>query len=357
MARSWTDDEPGWDDARSELLSVLRKARARWLRVLLVTSLLVSLVVAARALAERKYSSTVILGLQEQKLDADTAPLTPRQLKEHLDRVAFSRSVLRKIMLQYDVFPGSNLAGGTDVERKIEKMRDAIWVEALNDFYSDGRAVNEGAVRVAITFTAHDPEVALEVVRALADAVLVDQSQERLQQTQSVATQADQAAVELESQLLLTRRQLAKSQHDSTLASAQARSEAWVRERRLSERVAELEAEGGKLAAKNAALSLRRDFEAAGQGLEFRRLDPGHLALPPLLSRRAELTLTAFVFFFALLPVVGLVVGALDSRVRDCDGLLRLGIQPMGQVPSFRGDRFGSLLARELLRSDPRNTP
>jgi hypothetical protein len=348
MARSWTDDEPGWDEARGEFLSLLRRARANWVRVLLVTLVLVGVAVALRGLRERDFRSTVILGLKEQGFDADTAPPTPRQLKEHIDRVAFSRNVLQKIMLEHEVFPGARIAGGTDVERKVEEMRDAIGIEALNDFYSDGRAAGERAVRVAISFTARDPEVALEVVRALAGTVLADQAEERVLSTRNVASHAEQAAGELESQLLRTRRQLASLRATGDFDSPEDRSAAWLSERRLAERVAQLEAEGGKLAAKSVALSLRRDFEAAGQGLEFQQLDSGHLALPPLLSRRMELTLLAVVLFFALLPVVGLVLGALDSRVRDCDGLLRLGIVPLGHVPSFHGDRFGSLTARDL---------
>ncbi|MBW2536689.1 MAG: hypothetical protein JRI55_34710 [Deltaproteobacteria bacterium] len=50
--------------------------------------------------------------------------------------------------------------------------------------------------------------------------------------------------------------------------------------------------------------------------------------------------------FFALWPIMGVGVGAFDSRIHDLDDVRHLRLKPLGHVPPFAGDDFGSVEER-----------
>jgi hypothetical protein len=61
--------------------------------------------------------------------------------------------------------------------------------------------------------------------------------------------------------------------------------------------------------------------------------------------------MVAVVLAFGSLFGSALLFGAFDSRVHDGDDVARLGLPVLGQVPSFTGDRSGSLAARGVSRA------
>ena len=92
-------------------------------------------------------------------------------------------------------------------------------------------------------------------------------------------------------------------------------------------------------------LGLRNQVEGRELGLRFEIIDP--VRVPKVaISDATRLALLGCIAFFFLLPVAGTGVAAYDLRIYDADDLKRLGLQPFGHVPPFRGYRQGTLSDR-----------
>jgi hypothetical protein len=94
-------------------------------------------------------------------------------------------------------------------------------------------------------------------------------------------------------------------------------------------------------------LDLQRKLQRQRLGLHFELADLSvhpDPAAPPLALRGHALR--ALLAFLVLLPLGGLVLGALDERVYDGEDLRRLQLPVLGHVPRFAGYQAGSLAGR-----------
>jgi hypothetical protein len=84
-----------------------------------------------------------------------------------------------------------------------------------------------------------------------------------------------------------------------------------------------------------AEAGLRADFERQHRGFRLEQVDMRTPQLPASPVRR--LVVKGLLAFLVLLPIVGLFIGALDSRVYDLADVRRLGLHALGHVPRFAG--------------------
>lgn len=340
---SWIDEEPGWEDALRELRCVQRRVRKRWPLALVLT---VVLTVVAAYQASRKqhiYESTVVMRVVEEFLDPTTSPPTSNDIKTHITQVALSRNALLAIAEEFRLYTRQRTLDPSWGE---QLMRDAIELSVYED---DFRFVTEDdntrTVRIAVTFAAADPEVALQIARRLGQFIGASQMGERQAWSASIARDITESVEQLNQDFLRLRQREAELSFDQQENETPAQTE--VELRRVRAEIAATESELRIYQSKAAMFRLRSDFETQERGLRFELVDPGELAQVHQSSRERIVIYTCLAFLL-ILPLVGLAVGTFDSRARDSDGLRRIGVLPLGEVQAFEGMECGAWMRREV---------
>ncbi len=343
MARSWTDDEPGWAGARRELARIRRRVRSRWVKTLLITILVTCAFVFYQSRKQRVFESTVVFRVVEGNFDAHTAPPTNVKLKDHVWSVLLSGTKLLAIMKEAKLYQSQM---SIDPTVAIEAMRDDIDVEVLRNYF--GLVRDEGdpprSARVGITYRSGDPHVAFDTARRLGTAIAEQETAARQALANAETDAATRTVLELHEQLSVTRNEQVKLQLDRPKDKIAEQLRA-VRLRRTYQEAAALEVQLTEAQRDRANLHLRTTIEGKRMGMRFELVDPGRPARV-ILTRTDQLILLAVLGFFFLLPVVSVGVGAFDNKVYDVEDLRRLGLEPFGFVPSFERNGLGTLDAR-----------
>ena len=341
---SWVDNEPGWADAMREIRCVRRRSRQRWPLVLLVTSLLTGIVTFRVSQQQRSFQSTVVMREFEESFDADTAPPTSSQLEKYILEVSLSRHVLLAVIDEFGLYSRQLKL---DPNLAVETMREAIEIDVVENYFTKSGTGEDPArsARIAVSYSGSDPELALRVVRYLGRVIENNQQVER-------QASADSAARSVSDGVELLRLELLRlQQREAQLRPEQQEGEDLMAAGVESQRIrASIQRIGGDMSiyeAKANLFHLRSDFEEQARGLRFQMVDPGQVAEVSLTDHQRVVLYTCCVFLF-LLPLVGLAIGSFDSRARDADGLRRIGLITLGEVPSFAGMECGAWASREV---------
>lgn len=344
MSASWIDQEPGWAGAKRELRRLARRAWRRRKLTVLLTVLLTGLIVLLEARKLPKYEANVVLRVTEGDFDPASAPPTSAQLKDYLADIAFSRGRLVEIMEEHGLYPSER---SIDLNFATDTMRDDIEVEVVRNYFSRERFPEDPprSARVAIGYHGRTPEEAIEVARHLGRLVAQVETQSRKRASEVAAQAASHRDKVLREHLLRARQQQTEMLLQAANEPAPVAALLYEKIRGLARSIDMLESEATQAARQETLFDLREAVEEKNMGIRFELVDPGR-APRVSMTRSTQLVLLALVVFVLALPVCAIGVGAYDPRVYGGEDLLRLGIEPLGRIPSFRGAEAGSLRAR-----------
>ena len=334
MRDEWIDDEPGLHAALAELRRVVRRAFARRWLCLALALVGAGAVVAWRALPTRRYQSRVVYRVIEGG-EADAA-MPNRALRDYVRDDVFSNQALAELITRHHFVEHPT-------SEQVKAFRDeALLVEVWRSELGEGVDAAEQSARIAIGFSHRDPKVAYEVVCDLMDLV-----SGRADNAEVLAAQRELGR--LDAQAERARDELARTRANLTLEELAARR-APPRERpqrllHLEELRASVSTQEPRVAELQQQLAAARLHAQVLQKREARRFTVIVPPRPEAIATRNPRLLAGIgaLAFLALLPLVGLAVGAWDQRVFDVADLRRLGIEPLGHVPGFPGDEAGSL--------------
>lgn len=342
--RRWEEQEPGAQGAWIEMQRLKRRALARPLKPLALALMLTAALVGMRARKQRVFSSRVVFRVTEGDLDATTAPRPAKALREYVYDVCFSTTRLIELMKLHDLYPQ---ALKRDPLLAAETMRDDIEVDVWRNYFVDDRtSLDAGrSARLAISYSAKQPALALEVARELGKLVAEVESKTRIQWAADAAERAQHEATAVRDQV--TRSQTRIVAAEMALRRALPPHDALLRMEleSLRKNLPVLERKAKEQQAAATDFRLRASMEKMNLGLSFEIVDPGTIAKPGL-SRPRELILFGVLGFLVFLPLAGMFAAAYDKRVFDPEDIKRLGMLPLGHVRSFPGDNVGSLDAR-----------
>ena len=332
-------------------------------------------------------------------------PPTVLVMQEHLARVLFNRTTLVEIMQETKVFgklPDTNpeLAVGKFKGSSGFKLED-------NGFAEVDGAAGPRSAKLMLTFTHPDPVMASFVVEAMAEKVHDLETKSREQYYDAATALAknrmeteNEALRELESQLTVLRhsdksaRRVGTGEHSSTRSKLQSflkrlgstqdigatEKDAWkvidaLKRRKAAEGLDEILIRGEE--ANEQVIAIRLQIQAtkgrldevthqlavisisraedARSGIHFDLVDSSTVALSQQMSK-TQIAIRSILMFFALIPLIGIAIGAFDSNVYSSDDLARLGVRVLGTIPEFHGDRVASLRDRMKTAVAPRQT-
>lgn len=325
-----------------------RRARRRVLITLAVSLALAAAAVAVKAKRPRKFTSEVVLQLEEGRLEAATAPISSGTLKDHIYHTVFADKPLLELMDRFRLYPSFRTL---DPGFAADRMRDDITLTVVRDFFrqqdDEADAPSKRSARVNVAYTARDPEEALAVARALGELVVNTKTEERQAAVDEAFDSFLGVGVTLRANLKQARFEAARSLSDYRRASEAERVELLFKYKRAVETTREIEGQVALTEGTTARLRLRKAFEDEAMGLSFEWVDRGRLAPAPLFSARQELALVGIFALFLGLPIAVVIAGTFDRRLRDLDGLRRLGIKGFASIPRFPGSAAGSLAERQ----------
>lgn len=349
--RSWIDDEPGLDDAWHELKCLLARARRRSAWVVGLALGVGALVALLDSRRPGRFTATIVMDVRDLRLrEAAEAP-SALELLRHLQEVALSRTSLFRIMEQFRLYESSRSRAP---ELALTDMRERTELSVLHDSFLGPNQALARTTQVEVSYTAPDPELALGVVRALGNSIAMTETEARRAVSRDAVARMDDPARNLEAELDLAEHDERRLRHELLSRQGPARLLGELELRRRLGRSAELKKQLEGLRQRRAALVLDRDAKRDDTGLRFELLDPGEMPAPPRFSGRERLALIGVLGFLVLVPVFGMAIGLIDTRVQSIDELRRLGIKPLGQIPSFRGCDMGSLQSRAGARKSVR---
>jgi uncharacterized protein involved in exopolysaccharide biosynthesis len=325
MSTPWSEAEPGLGDFFWEVGRLFRRARSRWLFTVSLTVIVTCGMVIREVRKQRKYPAKIVMSVEEQNVDDDVVPYTASAFQDYVSNAVFTDARLLELIERHDL----HTMVKKQPELALESVREDIEVEAYRNLFLEYQAGkgDDRSARLAISFWATDPELALTVARELSELVITHEAEQRQAQVE-VAKTMNQGALE------------------------QARADVSTLEREIAE-VEQAIAAGGpgrlrfkllnlKSSLKSATLSLQEsdreradlellgEHERAGSGLKFEIADYGRAADPlPPAERGAIL---GVILFFVLLPLTAMAVGAFDPRVYAPEDVTRLGYRALGRV-------------------------
>jgi hypothetical protein len=314
--------------------------------VLLITSLLTGIVAFHLSQRQRSFQSTIAMRAFEESFDADTAPPTSGQLEQYITEVSLSRHALLAIIDEFGLYPRQLKV---DPNLAVETMREAIELDVVENYFTPSGTGEDPArsARIAVSYSGSDPELALRVVRSLGRVIENKQQAERQASAVSAARSVSGGVELLRLELLRLQRR------EAQLRSGQQVNEdlmaAGVESQRIRASILRIDGDMSIYEAKANLFHLRSDFEEQARGLRFQLVDPGQVAEVSLTDNQRVALYACCVFLF-LLPLVGLAIGSFDSRARDSDGLRRIGLSSLGEVPPFEGMEYGARASREAAR-------
>ncbi len=313
----WLGDEPALGAGlRRVIRRTFRRGPASWF-VWVPLAVGVALYGSARSTRRRAFEATVVLRLTEGRLAAAGGQLGAGMVRAYVQDRGFSSDHLLQIMRRH---PRAFSDAATEPAESVQEMRAGIEVSISgNDFVEDRRPDDPPrSARIAITFHAGDPELAIAVARELAQVVV--SSTLGIEKQQLERNRAAAAAA------------LAQAEHayDSEAAQAGAADGAGSGGPGSDELAEVARQELRRTVALAGATSLASRAGEDDQTLRFDVIDMG--TAPPRHTRSFFLQQLAADLLVALL-VGWLLAGTFDPRILDRSDLEDLGLAPLGELP------------------------
>lgn len=375
-ARKWPPPPPPLDDIGdlyrdeprmgasmiNELQRMKRRAKARPIAVLVVACLMSAAIVYKYSTKPKIYKARVTLRISQGTLsDERGSPLPIKSLTDYIWLYVLNKQVLRdKVLLNESKEIKGIVAGYRDtyetfgLDPAVAEFREWLGIRPYQNYFLFARKLENTprSVRLSITYTHPDPDAAYKLARLLADIVVDNESARRLKASREAAATAERVITRLRNELKQERELLGQAQYDLIRAEV-------IGDSKL---MRELE---GKVLAFTDSVETKDNRYKTTLGNQRRitdglRLEENSLAViweragelrprafPP--PGPVRLTILAVMCFCIFVPVFSILFGAFDSRIHELDDVTRLDMPIVGHIPSFEGERVGSLLDRGAL--------
>lgn len=324
MAASWIDEEPGLARLAHEVRRCMRRARAEWVKTLLLTLLVVGVVTFRRWMVPPTYPATIYMAVTEGDLEGgqQAAPRTPRRLNDYVYHVVFNDQNLLEVMVKHNLSPAMRKR---NQPLAIDELREEIDVTVSRNHFIYERQRGEAprSARLTLTFTSPDPRLSLLVAQDLCDLIISYEAERRKDQLVAAVEFQARVSQTVEEEIGARERALAQRMTEpgpmAALAAARARTDLRV-----------LRAEQRDTGRAERDADFRESLEKQQSGLSFERVDWRADELPR--SPELLLAITAVATLLGALPLLVLLVGAFGRRVYAADDVRRLGIGTLGMV-------------------------
>ena len=341
---TWEQHEPDLAFAKRELRRLVRRSRPRIGWIVLIALLSCAGFVAKRELRAPKRRAAMSMRIVEADFDLTTAVRPQRDYVDYIWGVFLSGPRLQKVIEEYELYPEKYKL---DPQLAVEAMRDDLEVEVWRNYFLEQHYdddVEARSVRFSISWQDHDPVLVLSVVQALGQVVIAAQTEERreiFQLGQADLAEAASAAAQ----------RLDVVQHEQSIRRRQLDTAGGDKLAHLSVELRDLaaeEKEQGKRLDEMTDSKSRFELEAAWEqqrsGLRFEIVDPGYVEAKGGGPR--QLVASVILVFVAVAFLSAMMFGAFEVKIRLPADVQRLGIPLLGAVPSFTGDKPGSLVER-----------
>jgi hypothetical protein len=309
-SRSWLDDE------QRPLAYVRQAARLvmfgvkRPLAFVVTAALFAALVVGAAWFSKRSYAPSVVLRMVEADRAPTAMPAPRRQLAEFVRQGVFTSEPLLGLIRQYGLYPS---LAKKNPRAALESFREDIEIEVYDNYFLEERPLGAAprSARLSVSFRGPNPQVAVDVTRALA-ALIVDHE---------IAARRDQSARALDrAKREVDAAEQALARRRATIAESRAKGEQ-APDREAFRRVEllgllgsipTLERQRDAAEQRAARLALGAALESRGLGMSFEIVDDG--ALSTATERRDKRIYLATISLILGLPLVAMAVGAFDPK-------------------------------------------
>lgn len=331
----------------AELQRLKRRARARWLPVLIAAIALTAGVLYQRSKKPRIKHAQVILAATEGAMGDGIIPMPVTELRDYVLSVLLSNEALLGLIVEEDLFPERATFGD---DYAVMELRDMFDVGVFRNYflYEYSQDAPRSA-RIAVVVTHPQPELAFHLAHRIAELVKDGEAQRRIRLGEALAADAGTAldsvrarSEELDRRVATSRVELARAYEAGDEGKAAA----------LRVEVEELRAKRGRaqenivnLTALASADEQTAAIDRAGLGMTFEIVEEQRSPDEPGAALYFQV-IQASLLFFVFLPLVSIVVGTFDPRIHDREDVERVGLPVLGHLPGFPGDRVGSLHAR-----------
>jgi hypothetical protein len=337
----WEEQEPGLAEGRRELPRLIRRSRSRRTLIVALACLVTCGMVGYKVLRPPKREAKLALRIVESDFDLTKSVRPARNYTDYIWGVFLSGPKLQKIIAAHKLYPDKY---EKDPQLAVEAMRDELDVEVWRNYFLEEHYDDDDearSVRFSISWKSRDPQLALDVVRDLAQTVVLAQTEERREVFSLGQEDVRVAAEEAYERLDAVHR--AEAQRRSGLAGAgeakKARLLVELDDLEDEEKNQVLRLEG--LTDTKSRVEITAAWEHERSGLVFEMVDPGYVE--PLKSGPRQLALAAVMVFFSTAFFASVVFGAFDNKIRQPGDVRHLGVPVLGAVPPFAGDHTGSL--------------
>lgn len=350
-----SDRDDGWLAAEqpigealvAELQRLKRRARTRWLLILLIAAGLTGFVMYRRARKPRFHKAQVVLAVEEGSLTEGHHPMPVHELRDYILSVLLSNQVIGQIVEEYDLFQLRHKMG---IEYGINEFRDMFDVGVFRNYFLYQYDVDAPrSARIAIVFTHTDPDFAWKMAHRLATEIVEGEQHRRLEMAEQLVNDARIALARVRERVGAIEAQIAD--RSVRIAEAERLGRKGVAAA-LSVELVELEAQAKRESEAILGLSQQANIDVMAAELDRARLGLGFTIAEekrPIEEPAARLYVQIIVgtfVFFVMLPIVAVFIGAFDTRIHDREDAERIGLPVLGHLPGFPGDDVGSLRAR-----------
>lgn len=324
--RDWALQEAGWAEASGDLRIAFAAGRRRWVRTLLVATVLTGAVLYWRATRPPRFSASIVVRVTEPGFDEDTKPPSSGELGQYVHEVFLTRSTLITLIEDLGLYPEKM---GPDPSLAIDEMRADLDIRVVQNYFSPERymVMPVRSARIVIEYLGRTPDEAITVVRELGKRFAARQARHRQLAAAAAAYRVQTKQRSLYANLrTLSHRQaeLNVGKDESPLALVQLLG--------VDAQSRALEAALDEVSGESARQRLRGELEQRELGMRFDLVDTGQRPTP-LLTATQALVVTGVMGFALLLPLSALGFGALSPRVVGPDRVARLGLTALGQMP------------------------
>jgi capsular polysaccharide biosynthesis protein len=351
MSEDWYDSEEHTRNGMiSELQRIVRRTRARPLRVIALAIVVIGAIAYRITTKKQAYQAEIVLSLTEESMTAHKTHIPVDELKEYVWTVLMPDAKLAEIVEQRNLH---RLRKQFGPQYGIDELRGqidiAIWKNSFIE-YKEEDANGLASSRIGITVTDGNPIQAFDIARDIASLIIKTSEK----QGQDIANKLSAEVKSVRADLGKRAEGLATliAQRQLEIVKARAAGKPGLAEALVLE-VGNLTYQQKVAEDKVVALGASRDaiadqITAAGLDMTIEVIDEHR----PEVVSHSTFVLILVLVVVALFSLIGsmLVVGTFDPRVHDTDDVLRLGLPMLGHVPGFPGDQVAALRTRGVPR-------
>lgn len=345
--RDWLEqEEPILRGAVAELQRIVRRARARWPRVVALALLLTAAFAWRLAKKPAQNEASITLAITEGKLARRDSFLPVADLRNYVVTVLMPTAQLAKLCDDLNLFPLRKKFGP---QFAAAELLDTVEVDVLRNYflYEDDTDAPRSA-RIDITAIHANADIAYALVNGVADIIAESTRMQRdraaaevMHGVERISNKLASRTLALAQRIALTDQQLERARQRGDMRTA---AQMLVDKQRLSRERTNLERDRAQLSSSVSIARLSASVAAAGQDIQVQRV-----AETRPTGQGQRLIVVAFIssiVLFFMLVVATIVFGAFDTRIHDTDDLRRLGVPILGQLPTFAGQHLGSMKSR-----------